>query len=72
MSENPVLLLKGAKLGDYGGRTLSVTSTTVTQINPDIPEAHTLRGWFDQGGCEAEVQDLSHQAGSQGNATGEL
>jgi replication factor A1 len=60
-ADNPVILLKGAKLGDYGGRSLSVTGQTVMQINPDIPEAHTIRGWFDQGGNEANIQDLSNQ-----------
>jgi len=68
-SENPVIMLKGARIGDYGGRTLSVAGSTVMQINPDIPEAHTLRGWFDQGGNEACMQELSNQLGSQG-ATG--
>ncbi|CAF0704338.1 unnamed protein product [Brachionus calyciflorus] len=58
---NPVILLKGAKVGDYNGKNLSVASTTVIQINPDIPEAHTVRGWFDQGGCDSEIQDLSNQ-----------
>ncbi len=63
-------MLKGAKVGDYNGRTLSVAGTTVMQLNPDMPEAHTLKGWFDQGGCEAELQDLSSAggAGSQGGA----
>jgi replication factor A1 len=65
-NDNPVILLKGAKLGDYGGRNLSITSTTIMQINPDMPEAHKLRGWFDQGGCNAEIQDLSKQSSSQG------
>jgi len=23
------------------------------QINPDIPEAHALRGWYKQGGCSS-------------------
>lgn len=59
-SENPIVLLKGAKLGDYNGRTVSVGGSTVFQINPDIPEAHKLRGWFDQGGNEAEVKELSN------------
>ena len=72
-SDNPVLLLKGAKVGDYNGRSLSVAGSTVMQINPDIPDAHTLKGWFDQGGNEAELQDLSNaglgsQAGGAGNS----
>jgi replication factor A1 len=70
--DNPVVLLKGAKLSDYNGRSLSVTGQTVMQINPDIPEAHTLKGWFDQGGCEAELVDLSNQGrmGSQDGGMG--
>lgn len=67
-SENPVVMLKGARIGDYGGRTISVGTSTIMQINPDIPEAHTLRGWFDQGGSEACIQELSNQLGSQGAA----
>ena len=35
------------------------------QINPDIPEAHAIRGWFDQGGNEAQTNNLSNQ-GMQG------
>ena len=35
------------------------------QVNPDIPEAHQVRGWFDSGDHEA-CQDLSNQNGSQG------
>lgn len=71
-SENPVVLLKGAKVSDFGGRTLSVTQSTVFQINPDMSESHTLRGWFDQHGSTVDYTDLSHQsggAGSQGGGT---
>lgn len=59
-SDNPVVLLKGAKVGDYNGKTIGVAMSTVFQINPDIPEAHKLRGWFDQGGCDSEVKELSN------------
>ena len=64
-----MVLLKGARLGDYGGRSVSVGGNTVFQINPDIPEAHKLRGWFDQGGNQSEVKDLSSgQVGGSGGA----
>jgi replication factor A1 len=66
-----VVLLRGAKVGDFGGgRTLSVTQNTVFQINPDIPESHTLKGWFDQGGSNSDCTDLSHQgAGAMGGTS---
>jgi len=67
-SENPVVLIKGAKVGDYNGKNLSVPSTAVLQINPDIPEAHTLRGWFDQGGA-SDVTELSNVQGGAGSQT---
>ncbi len=67
-SENPVVLIKGAKVGDYNGKNLSVPSTAVFQINPDITEAHTLRGWFDQGGA-SNVTELSNVAGGAGSQT---
>ena len=51
------------------GRTISVGGSTVFQLNPDIPEAHKLRGWFDQGGNEAEVKELSNQMGGGGGPT---
>lgn len=40
-----VVALKGAKVGDFGGRTLSVSGQTVVSVDPDISEAHALQGW---------------------------
>ncbi|KAI0748563.1 replication factor-a protein [Daedaleopsis nitida] len=34
------------------GRSLSMSSSSTMHINPDIQEAHLLRGWFDSGGAE--------------------
>ena len=44
--DGPVIVgLKGVKVGDFGGRTLSVGGSSTIAIDPDVPEAHTLRGW---------------------------
>lgn len=66
-NDNPIVLLKGVKVGDYNGRTVSVLNNSIFQLNPDIPEAHTLRGWFDQGGSSIDLNDLS---GGRANADG--
>ena len=66
-SSQPVVALKGAKLSDFGGRSLSTMSATVLQVNPDILEAHKLRGWFDNVGCTAASMSISGQRG-QGSA----
>lgn len=44
-SAQPVLAIKGAKLSDFGGRSLSASFSSTLMVNPDIPEAYKLRGW---------------------------
>lgn len=45
-SGEPVIAIKGAKLSDFGGRSLSASFSSTLMINPDIPEAYKLRGWW--------------------------
>jgi replication factor A1 len=68
--KQPVVLLKGAKVGDYNGKNLSVGGNTIMQIDPDIPEAHACRGWYDQCGENETYNDLSNQLGSSGSGSG--
>ena len=49
-SRQPVMAIKGARVSDFGGRSLSVLSSSTIIVNPDIPEAYKLRGWFDSQG----------------------
>lgn len=44
-SAQPILAIKGAKLSDFGGRSLSASFSSTLMVNPDIPEAYKLRGW---------------------------
>ena len=44
-SRQPVMAIKGARVSDFGGRSLSVLSSSTVIMNPDIPEAYKLRGW---------------------------
>jgi len=46
-ADAPVMAIKGCKLGDYGGRSLSAWSSACVVINPDIPETTSLRDWYD-------------------------
>jgi hypothetical protein len=41
----PVIAFKGVRVGDFGGRSLSMMSSSTMMVDPDIDEAHTLRGW---------------------------
>lgn len=53
------MLIKGAKVSDYNGRTLSVLANSTVQKDPDIPEAHSLKGWFETEGCLSEFNNIS-------------
>jgi len=44
--KNPVIAFKGVKVGDFGGRSLSMFSNATMVVNPDIQECHELRGWY--------------------------
>lgn len=59
-----VIAIKGARVNEYQGRTLSTMGTSLISYNPDISECHTLRGWFDSRG-----QDVSDVANVSSNST---
>ncbi|XP_071532708.1 replication protein A 70 kDa DNA-binding subunit isoform X2 [Panulirus ornatus] len=69
-SQQPVLAVKGARLSDFNGCSLSLLSSSCLQINPDIREAHKLKGWFDNGGNVADTVNLSSQRGAGGGGSG--
>lgn len=45
-----VVAFKGVKVSDFGGRSLSLLSSGSVTANPDMPEAHKLKGWFEEQG----------------------
>lgn len=70
-SLNPVVAVKGAKVSDFNGKSLSATMASTMQVNPDIKEAHLLKGWYDREGCNMEMESLSAKGGSAGNMSGQ-
>lgn len=44
-NDSPVMAFRGVRVGDFGGRSLSMVSSSTMLSEPDIPEAHSLRGW---------------------------
>ncbi|XP_072231052.1 replication protein A 70 kDa DNA-binding subunit-like isoform X2 [Leuresthes tenuis] len=58
-SGQPVVAIKGARLSDFGGRSLSALFSSTVMINPDIPEAFRLRAWYDQEGFAVDSQSLT-------------
>lgn len=59
-STQPVIIIKGAKVNEFGGgKNISTLSSSVMKINPDIPESHKMRGWFDNEGVYQEYKNIS-------------
>ncbi|XP_028451203.1 replication protein A 70 kDa DNA-binding subunit-like isoform X1 [Perca flavescens] len=58
-SGEPVVAIKGARLSDFGGISLSALFSSTVMVNPDIPEAFSLRAWYDQGGYALDSQSLT-------------
>ncbi|KZV65414.1 replication factor-a protein [Peniophora sp. CONT] len=63
-SEQDIMAFKGVKVGDFGGRSLSMMSSSVMEVNPDTPEAHSLKGWYMDGGADTTFQAYSGGGGS--------
>ncbi|XP_040583341.1 replication protein A 70 kDa DNA-binding subunit [Lepeophtheirus salmonis] len=80
-SNFPVVAIKGAKVSDYNGVSLSTLISSTVQMNPDIPQAHKLKGWFESEGSNIETTSLTQSqlgrsnnmdSGSEGKTIGEV
>jgi replication factor A1 len=62
-----VLAFKGVKVSDFGGRSLSLLSSGSMTTDPDIDEAHKLKGWYDAQGRNDQFQShATTMAGGSG------
>ncbi|KAJ1439901.1 hypothetical protein SESBI_02129 [Sesbania bispinosa] len=55
----PILAVKAGKVNDFSGKTIGSISTTQLFINPDFPEALSLRDWFDRVGKDSASLSIS-------------
>jgi replication factor A1 len=68
-----VVAFKGVKVSDFGGRSLSLLSSGSMSVNPDMEEAHRLKGWYDSQGrtenfsTHANALGISGATGSRGD-----
>ncbi|XP_066362133.1 replication protein A 70 kDa DNA-binding subunit C-like [Miscanthus floridulus] len=56
---NPVLALKGARVTEFSGRSVNTIGSTQLKIDPDFPEAESLRRWYATEGKTAACVSLS-------------
>ncbi|KAK4168919.1 hypothetical protein QBC43DRAFT_375459 [Cladorrhinum sp. PSN259] len=67
-SPEQVIAFKGTRVSDFGGRSLSLLSSGTMAIDPDIAEAHQLKGWYDSSGRHNDFA-MHTNAASVGAAT---
>ena len=65
-----IIAFKGVKVSDFGGRSLSLLSAGSMAVNPDIDEAHKLKGWYEGQGRDGTFTSYSAMGGSMGDAGG--
>lgn len=63
----PVLAVKGARVSDFNGVTLSGGDLLT---NPDMPQGHEVKGWWDNEGCNMSTQSLTVQGMRSGGGDG--
>jgi len=70
---NPVLVLKGVKISDFGERSGSTTSQSTVKFNPeDVPEVKRLRSWWSEGGSTQQLTELTKRGGGGARADAKL
>ena len=70
-ADNPVLAIKGVKVGEYGGRSLSVPNSASMQINPDMKDAHAVKGWYNNAVNSGQTNFEMYTAEGRGDMGGE-
>ncbi|CAN0330016.1 replication protein A 70 kDa DNA-binding subunit-like [Lampetra fluviatilis] len=60
----PVVAIRGARVSDFGGCSLSVLTSSSVQLNPDMPPAFQLRSWYDRVGAHTQGESISDRRSS--------
>ncbi|KAI9739046.1 MAG: Replication factor A protein 1 [Cirrosporium novae-zelandiae] len=69
---NSIIAFKGVRVSDFNGRSLSLLSSGTMTVDPDIDEAHKLKGWYDAAGHSETFTSYASTADSTSAATGRL
>ncbi|GMM57170.1 replication factor A subunit protein [Maudiozyma humilis] len=64
LPEGSVVAIKGVRVSDFGGKSLSMGFNSTLVPNPEIPEAFSLKGWYDTTGRTSNFTSLKQEVGS--------
>lgn len=62
----PVLAVKSARVSDFNGKAVGTISTSQLFIEPEFPEAHKLKIWFDKEGRSTPSVSISREVTTVG------
>ncbi|KAG6577754.1 Replication protein A 70 kDa DNA-binding subunit C, partial [Cucurbita argyrosperma subsp. sororia] len=62
----PVLAVKSGRVSDFNGKAVGTISTSQLFVEPDFPEARTLRGWFEKEGRSTPSVSISREVATMG------
>ncbi|KAF9454623.1 replication factor-a protein, partial [Macrolepiota fuliginosa MF-IS2] len=68
--QNSVVAFRGVRVGDFGGVSLSMITSSHMQIDPAIEECFSLRGWYDSQGADMSFQSKTVIGGGGGPMVG--
>ena len=66
VQQGVAIAIKGAKVGSWNTKSLTLWGDTVFDVNPDLPEAHSLMGWWQHQGANQQPRHLSEGNGGGG------
>ncbi|KAG6596695.1 replication protein A 70 kDa DNA-binding subunit A [Cucurbita moschata] len=62
----PVLAVKSGRVSDFNGKAVGTISSSQLSVEPDFPEARTLREWFEKEGRSTPSVSISREVSSIG------
>lgn len=60
----PVIAVKSGRVNEFNGKSITTLSTSQLFIEPDFPEAHKLKDWFNKEGKNIPVVSISRDTSS--------
>lgn len=69
LAEGSVVALKGVRVTDFNGKSLSMGNSSSLFANPDIQEAYVVKGWYDTNASNTNFQTLKSEFSGGGDPT---
>ncbi|WVZ55988.1 hypothetical protein U9M48_006580 [Paspalum notatum var. saurae] len=64
VDSSPVIVIKSLRVSDFQGVSLSTVGRSTLEINPNLPEAQSLKSWYDSEGKGTSMAPISAEMGA--------